>query len=92
MSKRADILEMYPDNEFILLEGEEMDAALVGVCRRFGQPEVLAYDLEKILDIFVEQGMTREDAVDFFEFNTIGAWMGDLTPVFIQRLDEQDSQ
>jgi hypothetical protein len=27
--------------------------------------------------------MDREDAEEFFEFNTIGAWMGDLTPVFV---------
>jgi hypothetical protein len=27
--------------------------------------------------------MTREEAEEFFEFNTIGAWLGDATPVFI---------
>lgn len=88
MSIRDDIFEMYPDQEFIFLEGEEMDEALIGVCRRFGQPDILAYDLEKVLDIFVDQGMTREEAVEFFEFNTIGAWVGDLTPAFIVRPEE----
>ena len=88
MSIRDDILERYPDQEFVILEGREMDDAIIGTCRRFGQPTILAYDLEKILEIFMGQGMTREEAVEFFEFNTIGSWMGEFTPVFIDRWEE----
>jgi hypothetical protein len=27
--------------------------------------------------------MTRDDAEEFFEFNTLGAWMGEHTPLFM---------
>jgi hypothetical protein len=35
-----------------------------------------------VIDILARD-MPREDAEEFFEFNTIGAWMGDATPVFV---------
>ena len=28
-------------------------------------------------------GMTDAEAVEYFEFNTIGSWMGEGTPIFI---------
>jgi hypothetical protein len=28
-------------------------------------------------------GMSEEEAEEFYEFNTIGAWMGDGTPIFV---------
>lgn len=31
----------------------------------------------------VTDGMTQEEAEEFFEYNQIGAWMGDRTPVFV---------
>jgi hypothetical protein len=43
---------------------------------------VVAYDRTIVIDILARE-MTREEAEEFFEFNTIGSWMGDLTPVFI---------
>ena len=28
-------------------------------------------------------GMTYEEAIEFFEFNIKGSWMGEYTPVYI---------
>ena len=28
-------------------------------------------------------GMTRDDAEEFFQFNTVGSWVGEKTPIFI---------
>ena len=30
-------------------------------------------------------GMSYEDAIEFFDFNMIGAWVGEFTPIFIRR-------
>jgi hypothetical protein len=46
---------------------------------------VLCYDYDKVIAMHVKEGMTREEAVEYFDFNTIGAWMGDRTPVFITK-------
>jgi len=33
---------------------------------------------------FLQEDMSYEDAVDFFNFNIAGAWMGDGTPLFLK--------
>jgi hypothetical protein len=43
----------------------------------------VACDMEKVIDILMADGMDETEAIEFFEFNTLGAWMGDLTPIFI---------
>jgi|Laugresbdmm110dd_1035094.scaffolds.fasta_scaffold39778_4 hypothetical protein len=67
----------------IFLEPNTFDEAIIGVAYRFGIDPVVAYDRTIVIDILARE-MTREEAEEFFEFNTIGAWMGDLTPVFIE--------
>ena len=50
---------------------------------QFGRPPVVAYDLNKCISIFMEDGMDREEAEEYFYFNTLGSGLGDSTPVFI---------
>jgi hypothetical protein len=68
--------------ELIFLEPRIFDEAILGVAERFGMPPVVAYDRSRVIDIYARD-MPREDAEEFFEFNTVGAWLGGLTPVFI---------
>jgi hypothetical protein len=71
---------MYED--LIFLDPAVFDEAILGVAERFGMDPVVAYDRSRVIDIYARD-MTREEAEEFFEFNTIGAWLGDATPVFI---------
>lgn len=77
----VDILgEENPDA--LLADGFE--EAFLGICRRFGQPPLAAYDRAKCIKILMDRdGMTEDAAEEFFEFNVIGAWLGEGTPVFI---------
>ena len=67
----------------------QLDEAFVGVVERFGMEPIALYDYHKCIEIYMEDGMTYEDAVEFFSFNTIGSWIGDRTPAFV-RLMERD--
>jgi len=80
MATRYEIMNRL-DNA-LFLEPSAFDEAILGVAERFGMEPVVCYDRTRCIDILA-RGMTREDAEEFFEFNTIGAWMGDLTPVFV---------
>ena len=85
MNIRESIQELYPDFEFLFMDG--YDDCIVGVCRRYGFEEpVIAYDEEKVLLKLMFSGLSEEEAQEFFEFNQIGAWVGEKTPVFIQLL------
>ncbi len=79
MNKIDLIAELYPDA--LLMDG--FDDCIMGICERNGQDTIVAYDLNKVLDKLVEQGMTHAEAVEYWEFNQIGAWMGEGTPCFI---------
>jgi hypothetical protein len=42
-----------------------------------------------MLEIMIERdGMTYEEAREYFDFNILGAWMGEFTPIFITNLRE----
>jgi hypothetical protein len=66
------------------LTADGFDEALVGIAMRFGMEPVACYDYEKCLAVLQEQGMDEEGAREYFEFNTLGAWVGDGTPMFVQ--------
>ena len=70
----------------MLLEPAKFDAAIVGVTERCGQEPTVCYDLEKILKILVGEGMSYDEAVEYYEYNVVGAWMGDQTPTFLNAL------
>jgi hypothetical protein len=70
-----------------MLIADGYDEAVLGVARRCGQPDLIAYDVEKIIEILMtREDMTYEDAVEFFDSNIAGAWMGEETPIFINKM------
>ena len=76
-------LEDYEGYEELLI-CDGLDDAIMGVCMRYGEPDVVAYDFLKVLNILVDRdGMSPEEALEFFEYNIIGAGMGERTPVFV---------
>jgi hypothetical protein len=70
------------DTEFLFLNEEEFDEAIIGVSERIGEPSVIAYDTTKIVEI-LSRSMTVDEAYEYFEFNILGAYVGEKTPVFI---------
>lgn len=74
------LAECYP--EAIIADG--LDDAIMGFCADSG---IVAYDYDKCLKIFTERdNMDIHDAHEYMEFNVVGAYVGELTPVFIHTL------
>ena len=42
----------------------------------------IVYSRDKIIDILAEE-MTHEEAVEFYEYNILGAYMGEMTPIYV---------
>jgi hypothetical protein len=72
---------MIDEDELLKMDG--YDDCIVGTVERFGQPEIVCYDKEKVLLKLEASGMTSDEAQEWFYFNQIGAWVGDQTPCFI---------
>ena len=79
---------MTDEDDILLADGFE--AAYLGVCRRFNTYAAL-YDYDQCVAVLMERDeMSYEDAVEFLEFNVLGAYVGESTPVFLlPRSDEE---
>ena len=66
------------------------DDCIAGVVQRYGQPTIVCYDKEKVLEQLTDDGMTDEEAREYFEYNQIGAWVGEQTPCFISPFDKEE--
>ena len=69
------------DSEALLMDG--FGAALLGLGTCFTH-EVAIYDYERCVAVLVAQGLPREDAVEYLEFNAAGAYVGEHTPVLLR--------
>jgi len=61
------------------------DEAIIGIAERIGMETIVAYDKDKVLEILMKD-MSYEEAMEYYEYNILGAWMGDFTPIFIEKI------
>ena len=79
-----DELEMlvgYDIDDFAFFE--DYNDAFIGVTNLYGEEPRVCYDYEKVISILISQGMNKDDAVEYFEYNVIGTYCGERTPCFI---------
>ena len=69
------------EDNILLADG--FDAALIGTGERCGQPTLAVYDREKCIEVLQGQGMSYDAAQEYFDFNVVGAWVGEQTPIFV---------
>ncbi len=70
----------YINEQALFADG--FDDALIGIDQ---VNYVAVYDVDKCIDILKEtSGMTQQEALEWFEFNTLGAYVGEYTPRFIK--------
>ena len=74
-----------------LLAMDGYDDCVVGVMERFGMEPILLYDKAKVIDKLIAEGRDdKQSALEYYEFNQLGAWHGDKTPGFLIVLDVLD--
>jgi hypothetical protein len=77
-----EIIETYPDYEFLIADG--FDHCIIGYDYGMGEPIRLIYSVKKILETLVEEGMDEMDAIEHFEYNMRGGYVGEQTPIWCQ--------
>jgi hypothetical protein len=59
------------------------DDCIIGVVESFGGLAQLLYDKQKMVAKMMERdGMTEEEAVEFFDFNIIGSYTSPQDPIY----------
>ena len=50
----------------------------------FGRKQVALYDYDKCIMVLMnDNNWNKEEAIEWFNFNTIGSWVGEDTPIFV---------
>ena len=89
---------LLPDWDFIneelegagALTADGLDDAVLGIGYRCSKEPLLVYSVDKVIEILVRRdGMTPDEAREFFEFNIGGAWMGEGTPIWLETFNKE---
>jgi hypothetical protein len=84
--KIGEWLERFAEDEEGILTADGLEDAFLGVAVRCSQPPLAVYDGQRCIEILMARdGMDEEAATKCFEFNTLGAWVGDRTPLYLWR-------
>ena len=83
MFSKEDTWQLLEDEECLLADG--FNDAVIGIV--YGLEPKAVYSVRKIVDILMED-MSYEDAVEHFEYNIGGAYVGEKTPLYIYDIQE----
>lgn len=78
-------MEILAEEECLTVDG--FDEALVGCT--YGADVVAVYDINKMIEILICEGMDYDDAVEYLEYNVVAAYMGEKTPQYVNFVTEE---
>mgnify|MGYP003625003192 FL=1 len=66
------------------LFADGFDSAVIGLSQdgHVGSFRV-CYSITRCYEVLIDGGMSEEEAVEYFEYNVLGANMGPTTPIFV---------
>ncbi len=74
----------------MMLKADGFDSAIIGVGTKFNN-DSLCYDYEKCIEVLMnEHSLEYDEAVDYMEFNVVGSYVGEHTPIFVRPYIEDE--
>ena len=72
-----------------MLKADGFDKAIIGHADDIAtSSQRLIYDVDKCIQILMDQGMTDEEALEYFSFNVECAYVGKNTPIWLYPYEE----
>lgn len=71
--------------EAVLFDG--LDHALLGIASQFTNPPLAVYDYGALIEGFMADGMTHQEAHEHLSYNIEGLWAGKGTPLILEGVD-----
>lgn len=68
------------------LKLDGLDQAIIGVAELPDLDQAIVYDRERIVKIFIRQGMTRDEAQEYIDFNIVRSMHGPGMPLLMDRM------
>ena len=73
------LMEVLEEEEALV--AKDFEDALIGYTN--GANLVAVYDYDVCVHILMEDNMTYEQAIEYMEYNVVGGYVGEKTPIFI---------
>jgi hypothetical protein len=74
-----------------MLKADGFDEVIIGFTYDMvAQEERLIYSVEKCIEILMQDDMDYLEAREYLDFNTIGAYVGKQTPIFLEDIEGID--
>lgn len=70
-----------------LLKADGFDKAIIGVDMT---NEKVVYDKVLMIEILLKRGLTLEDAIDYLEHNVYYAYVGEHTPIYMDKMSSSE--
>ena len=83
-NKKKHIEEFWPDALFCVGH----DNAIIGIADTFHRNDIVLYDTDIIIKNLMEEGMSNEEAIEYFRFNIVGSYVGEQTPIYATIIKE----
>ena len=81
------ILEHYSNDDIPFLRANGFDDAIIGVDENSHR---VVYDADKCVRILINRdGMDYLEALEYFDYNVRGSYMGEKTPIFCDILEKE---
>ena len=70
----------------LLMDG--FDEALIGFSQRLNEPLLAVYNWQRMVQILKNRDkMSYDEAVEYIDYNCIGAWIGEQTPIIVMPIE-----
>lgn len=70
------------EEDILVMDG--FDDAIIGYSQRINDPTLAVYSWELMVKILMERdGMSDEEAMEYIDYNCLGAWVGERTPIIV---------
>jgi hypothetical protein len=79
-----------PKDRAGLLKLDGFDDCYLGVGESYGDNPALIYDYGKIIEQLKQDGMSDEEAKEYYDFNILGSYIGEKMPIFLNRIPLDD--
>jgi hypothetical protein len=80
-TEEAHILLQEREESVMFADG--LEEAFMGIGYQNYSP-VAIYSKSKAIQCFIDRGMDEEQALEYFDYNVVGANVGEATPIFLE--------
>jgi hypothetical protein len=80
--------KLLKEREESVLLADGLEEAFIGIGYQFHTP-IAIYSKSKAIQCLINQGMDEEQALEYYDYNIAGSYLGDNTPIFLEDEDHQ---